>query len=90
MSSTINTQDCRKVVRVAWDAPESLFEIPDGLDLEDESVVEEWWVKWNTLHIKYVGKKEVEEIEPCQETELDYKRPQECEIESADDMGYEY
>ena len=66
MSSTINTQDCRKVVRVAWDAPESLFEIPDGLDLEDESVVEEWWVKWNTLHIKYVGKKEVEEIEPCQ------------------------
>ena len=89
MSSTKNTKDNRQVV-VATYTNYSLFQIPNGLDLEDKSVVEEWWVKYNILHIKYVNGK-VKEIDPTWDArESDFKRADEFRISSADDECYEY
>lgn len=91
MSSTINTKDNRKIVYVEYSAPASSFKIPDGLDLEDRKVVDQWWVRWNTLYIEYVDKeKEVEQIQPVDDYEDDRKRPVNAEIVDADDMGIEY
>ena len=90
-SSTINVKGSRKVVIAKYYTPQSVFGIPDGLDLEDDEVVEEWEVKYNTLLIKYIGKEEVEVIEPswvlC-DNELDY--PEDYNIEDADGYGYDY
>ena len=88
-SSTMNVKGNRKVVIAKYYAPQSVFGIPDGLDLEDDEVVEEWEVKYNTLLIKYIGKDEVEVIEPSS-NDCDLKRPNECVIEDADAIGYEY
>ena len=86
-SSTKNIKGNRKVVRVFLppQVPEIIFKIPDGLDLEDKTVVENWWYKWGTLHIKYVGKEKVEEFEAEEEPELDVKYAEEIEIIDADD-----
>ena len=91
MSSTKNTKDTRKVVRATFDAPKSVFKIPDGLDLEDETIVEYWQVKYNELYIKYVNG-EVLTIEPSWDgsESMDYKLPMDCEIIDADDIGFEY
>ena len=93
MSSTKNTKQNRKVVRAVYSPPESIFEIPDGLDLVDKTVVEWWCVKYNTLEIKYVGVEDVVEIEPSRdacENERDFKYTEEASIEDADDVAYEY
>jgi len=90
MSSTKNTKGNRKVVRAEYHAPERWFKIPDGLDLEDESVVENWYVRYGDLFIKYVGIEQEEEIESCMESESDYQRPTKFEIENADDFGIDY
>ena len=92
MSSTKNTKDNRQVVWATYHAPESLFEIPDGLDLEDKTVVEDWWVKCDQLHIKYVTGDKISlppyssAMQDCE----DYTYPNECEIVSADEVGHEY
>ena len=87
--STKNTKGNRKVVRAVYYAPESVFKIPDGLDLEDESIVESWGVKWNKLYINYVDGRE-EEIDPYLDCEdnTDYKYPKELEIEDPDNNPY--
>ena len=95
MSSTTksnkNVKGDRKVVRAEYYAPESVFEIPDGLDLTDKTIVERWGVCRNTMYIKYVGKEEEEEIEPTWDAcERDFKHPAICEIEDADDVGFNY
>jgi len=91
-SSTKNTKADRKVVVAAYYSPESVFEIPDGLDLEDTDVVEWWAVKYNCLHIKYVGIDQVEDVESVWDAmeSFDMKRPSNCTIEDADVVGYEY
>jgi len=90
-SDTINIKGNRKVVCATYYAPESVFKIPDGLDLEDKSVVKFWGVKYNTLHICYVDGRE-EELEPHFNAvdSSDYKHPQETEIEDADDCNVDY
>ena len=88
--STKNVKGNRKVVRAEYHEPASVFEIPDGLDLEDKDIVEEWYVCRNILHIKYVGKEEEEEIEPTWDAyECDLGTAK-CEIEDADDVGFDY
>eukprot|EP00966_Prymnesium_polylepis_P043023 999522-Prymnesium_polylepis.1 len=64
MSGTKNTKENRKVVRATFYPPEAVFKIPDGLDLEDKSVVKFWDVKWAKLYMTYFGKEEEEIIEP--------------------------
>ena len=90
MSSTKNIKGNRKVVHVVYYAPWHFFKIPDGLDLEDKTVVEYWDVNWGKLYIKYVGKSDIQEIEAEYEAEVDYKNPQDVEIEDADDYNIEY
>lgn len=90
MSSTKNTKDNRQVVKATFHPPESVFKIPDGLDLEDKTIVKWWGVKYNMLSICYVNG-EVIKISPVWDaTEDDFKCPMECEIISANDIGYEY
>ena len=83
-SITKNTKGNRKVVRATYNI-EKVFKIPNNLDLEDESVVEYWGVKWGTLYIKYVGQEDVERIEDCFESEPDYKYATDEEIVDADE-----
>ena len=96
MSSTTksnkNVKGDRKVVRAEYYAPESIFEIPDGLDLTDKTIVEKWYVCRNILHIKYVGKEEEEEIEPTWDAHIQGLEPypEICQIEDADDVGFDY
>lgn len=65
------------------------FKIPDKLDLEDTEIVEAYWIKYNTLYIKYVGKDEFEEIEPCYEDgDPDFKYPDTEDIIEEKDAPY--
>ena len=85
MSSTKNTKDNRHVVRVTY-LTESIFKIPDGLDLDDKSVVEEWFVKWDELHIRYVdGRKE--KFSPYSAASECENKDGDTELINADDIG---
>jgi hypothetical protein len=88
--STKNTKDNRKVV-VADYTCKGVFKIPDGLDLEDETVVKFWCVRYCELHIHYVDGRE-EQInavyDPTEHT--DWKYPDQQEIEDAEDCGIDY
>ena len=86
--STKNTKGNRKIVHIDYHC-DGYFKIPDGLDLEDKTVVESWGVKYNTLYIYYVDGRE-EEIEPVWDIEPDWKYPNNCEIEDAEDYNVEY
>lgn len=87
-SDTINKKGHRMCVRATYNSY-SIFKIPDGVDLEDKSVVEEWYVKWDILHIKYASGK-VAEIEPTWgEDEDDHKNPNETELLAAEEEGFE-
>ena len=88
MSTTLNVKGNRKIVIVSY-TTESVFKIPDGLDLEDKTVVEFWFVKWGTLHIHYINGEE-KEIEWEYEPEMDFKDPESSEIEDADEHDIEY
>ena len=67
----------RKVL-VATYYHEDAFIIPKGVDLDDKSVVKEYYVKYNTLFIKYVDGREVT-IE-SQSWDMDMKFPDETKI----------
>ena len=82
--STKNIKGNRLVVFAECHTPESVFRIPNGLDLEDKSIVEEWWVKYNQLHIHYVGQEEDVSIDPLHDFD-DLKYLAECEIRPVDD-----
>jgi len=87
--NTKNEKGNRMMVETIYDQREvAYFRIPDGVDLEDKSVVESWETRYGTLYIKYVGKAEEEEIEwefhPSEYT--DYKYGQDS-IEDADGLG---
>jgi hypothetical protein len=102
-NNTKNTKDNRKVVVARWWTPKSVFKIPNNLDLEDKNIVKEWWVKYNTLYIKYIdeenyikytgekpNKDNTQEIENNDDSYTDYQWPEEQQIADADDYGVEY
>ena len=73
--STKNTNDNRLCVKVKYYEPYAVFKIPNGLDLEDKSVVNLWYVKYGTLYICYTDGKEKEiEWDYMSHEEFDYKR----------------
>ena len=87
-SKTLNIKGNRKVVVAEYTA-ESVFKIPTGLDLEDKSVVEKWWVEKDYLHIKYVGNEEIESIESSNDHYGTFKEPSENpEIENYSDYEW--
>ena len=66
------------------------FKIPKNIDLEDETVVKGWWVKWNTLHILFVDGTEKEIESEGWTNDLEFKEPNEDPvIENAEDWNLE-
>ena len=86
---TKNIKGNRKVVQTLYAPVSAEFKIPDGIDLEDKSVVEYWAVKYGTLRIKYVGKEKEEDIEWEYEPETDFKWGND-EIIDAEEANIEY
>ena len=82
MSTTQNVKGNRQIV-VAHCESKQYFKIPDGLDLEDKTVVLNWSVSWGKLYIDYVnGHKRREIIEFVDEHNYGFKDP-DFEIEDA-------
>ncbi len=77
----------KKILRVTYSNPESVFAIPIGLDLEDKTMVKDWGLKWDTLYIDFVDGTELK-IKPthsAQDTLEFLKYPQDTEILNNDD-----
>ena len=90
-SKTKNVKGNRLVVTVKYEAPTKVFSIPDGLDLEDKDVVEDWWVKWSTLYIVYTNG-DREERSCCREFSAagEVYKWGEAEIKKDDDEDGDY
>ena len=89
-SDTKNIKDNRKVVVAKFYAPRIVFKIPDGIDLENKTVVKKWWVRNGTLYINFVDghNEEIDEEYSTGFEELDCV--QETVIEDAEDWNVEY
>jgi hypothetical protein len=57
----------------------SVFELPEGFNIEDTNTVKDWWIKWNTLYVELVDGKKLE-FEPTL-CDNGTKRPDSVEIE---------
>ena len=79
----------RNIVGTEYNAPTAVFKYPDGVDLEDKSVVESWAVKYGKLYIKYVGKDTEEEIQWEYDPQTDFKYGND-EIIDADERSVDY
>jgi len=84
---TKNIKGNRKIV-VAHLYGKLLFKIPDGLDLDDGTMVAEWYVRYDELFITYADGTEAT-IESGMEHEPNNKSPK-ATIESAEDNCFEY
>jgi len=84
MSSTKNVKGNRQVV-VATYTTEAVFKIPDGVDLEDKTVVSGWGTKYAKHYISYVNSDEELEIEAEWDFEIDCKYSSDEVIADADD-----
>lgn len=65
------------MVNVSYSAHVSI-PVPYGIDLEDKTVVKNWWVIWNKLYIFLADGRELE-IDG-EDPEPDYKRPDDTEV----------
>ena len=79
--------DTRKILKATYYPREVFFKIPKNIDLEDKSKVEEYWVKWNMLFIKFIDGT-IQKIECCQENDEEYKHPENTEVKDRDDYGW--
>ena len=72
---------------VASHITELVYKIPEGLDLEDESV-EEYGIKWNILCVRRKGEAFAEQydLKQVEEYEPGWERPHELEIKSKCDL----
>jgi len=84
---TKNVKGDRKVVRTTYEVC-AAHKIPDGLDLQDKSVVKSWHVRYGVLHINYVDGRQYA-LESVYDIDSDYKYG-ESEIIDADDECVEY
>ena len=88
-SATMSTAGAPKIVVAQYECPERAWRIPFGVDLEDKSMVKEWWIKWDYLHIEYTDGRKVS-IESDWESEGDFKYPLDQRIEDADELGIDF
>jgi hypothetical protein len=71
-----------------------VFPLPLGLDIEDKSIVEIWWIKHKTLYIKFVtGTKYSSTVDNIEEItgityKHDYQSPTSKTIEYFEDTGF--
>ncbi len=87
-SQTQNTKNNRKVVVAIFEPPKMIFKLPDGLDLEDNSIVKSYDFEYCQLVIYYVDGK-VEKIDHDFEEDFNYI----CEtlyVDDAEDYPVEY
>ena len=89
MSSTKNVKGNRQIVVATFSVPAVVFKLPDVLDLKDETVVKNWYVKWTKLHIHCVNGEE-KKIEWEYEPEIDFKYADQKEIKDADKHCVDY
>ena len=86
--STKNTKNNRKVVYAKFEPLRATFKIPDGIDLDDKTVVKDWYVMHTTMYIWYQdGRKEEIRAEILQEPE---SYPEEVRIDDAWEWDIEY
>ena len=58
----------------------STFVIPEGIDIRDPEQVEEFWVKYNVLHIQMKDGREIK-VEPYMSAnDYDFKRPDDTRV----------
>jgi hypothetical protein len=77
VSSTKNTKENRTVL-VATFHEEAVFKLPNNLDLEDKSVVKEYWVRWGELFISYTSLENWEKYTNQAEDEDDIEQEVSC------------
>ena len=84
--NTRNTKANPLVVRSSF-MVDFHYNLPEGLDLEDDTVVKSWGIRWRNLYIYYVdGRSSV--INPIERLcDYDFKRAEKVEILSAVDCG---
>jgi len=86
----------KKVVVATMPVVEMYFKVPDGIDLEDKNVVEDYWYKYGSLHIKYVDKDDIETIEAYYEDDVEmasfgvFKYADNLEIKDNDECDVPY
>jgi hypothetical protein len=74
----------RKMVTATYSVA-SDFVVPEGVDLEGNDV-DDWYVKWDTLHI-YMKNGTYYEVSPYfSATDAEFKRPNEEEVLDADEF----
>jgi hypothetical protein len=83
MSTTQNVKGNRKIVVALCDFKQ-YFKIPDGLDLEDQSVVSSWSVSCGKLYIDYVDGRKTNIIEYVEVDNYGIKDPADLVIEDAE------
>ena len=76
-----------KVVKVYYRVSD-VFVIPKDINLEDETQVKEWCVKYNTLYIYLIDGREFEIGSEGWIDEQDYKYPDEVEIQKGEDWEH--
>jgi len=89
ISETMNCKGHRRMVTVTYAPASADFKIPDGLDLEDGSVVKNWWINhMGELFIEYVDEdREDDEIPAYSEYQTDYKCSLDTMIQDCEDIG---
>jgi len=80
-------QKMSKVLVVRYDAQE-IYIVPEWLDLEDKTQVEDYYVKWSILHAFLTDGRHIT-IKPNGELDFDTKYGECCEINDADEHGLE-
>lgn len=85
----------RQVVRADYTLT-STFVVPEGIDLDNTEQVEEWWIKWDTLHIwlqdgrKFVVKPYYSATTSASDCYDDFKHPDNTDITKEDvDSDYD-
>ena len=80
----IKIDETERVV-VATYSVKSVFKIPDALDLENEFLVKNWYVKWDKLHIVPTFQDEMYVVEPTIHAMAEdaLKYPDDVELEDA-------
>lgn len=67
---------------------ESIFKLPLGLNLEDNTVVRDYWVKWDLLTISLMNGETLQITPFC--IDDDKKHPDETRLEDPEDRGFGY
>ena len=89
ISETMNVKGHRKCVTVVYPPSYQYFKIPDGVDLNDLSVVREWFVRDDILNIHFKDSNKDSIFEQPHYTDIYGDDDKEERIEDIDEAGQE-